>query len=421
RLLARLNILLDSAKIEAGMLALQPEPFSLDTLFDDVLSEIAPLIRHNHNRLEIERPPQLGLIVADLNRLRQVLIHPLRFAAANTHRGAVTVNARRQTAAEQGELLEVTISDTGSTLDVSHIQTLLTPFTILPTNAHRINEGQGLALSRQLCELMGGSFFIDPRPPQGIICTIRIPIMLSSETDEPVSLPRQLPPPDLVIVTATDGRALQSALEQVGWLVQRESSLAEAIARLRRPPAALLIDLPPDRAPVEAMLRSAGWDAIPVIWLSNTGAGDGGITSALWPGDPAAVIHTVRTVLPRLQPAANVILVIEDEAPTRLMIRRALESEGWRVVEAGDSATGETIWRSANPKLVILDLLLPDGDGLALLQNARQTMATPVIVVTAKPLRYDEVNALSNIGAVVLQKGRYRRSDLLELVRKLAR
>ncbi|MDW8404553.1 response regulator, partial [Chloroflexus sp.] len=206
-----------------------------------------------------------------------------------------------------------------------------------------------------------------------------------------------------------------------GWLVQRESSLAEAIARLRRPPAALLIDLPPDRAPVEAMLRSAGWDAIPVIWLSNTGASDGGITSALWPGDPAAVIQTVRLALPRLQPAANVILVIEDEAPTRLMIRRALESEGWRVVEAGDSATGETIWRSANPKLVILDLLLPDGDGLALVQNVRQTMATPVIVVTAKPLRYDEVNALSNIGAVVLQKGRYRRSDLLELVRKLAR
>ncbi len=421
RLLGRLNILLDSAKIEAGMLTLQPEPFSLDTLLDDVLSEIEPLIRHNHNRLEIERPSNLGLIVADLNRLRHVLIHPLRFAAATTHHGAITVQVQRQTADAQRDVLAVTINDTGATLSERHLQTLLTPFVLPPAGLRRADEGQGLALSRQLCELMGGVLAAHPRTPPGISFTIQIPITLSREPDDPVAQTHYWLQPDIVLVTAIEARALQNALEQVGWQVQRAASLAEAIAHVRRPPSALLIDFTRERAPVEEMLLTAGWDTVPVIWLCHADSGECAMLCARWPGDMEAVIRTVKTVLPRPQQHSNAILLIEDDLPTRLMIRHALESEGWHVVEAGDGVTGKTIWLSAKPALVILDLMLPDGDGLALLHHLRQTMTTPVVVVTAKTLHHDELSALANIGATVLQKGRYRRSDLLALVRTLVR
>lgn len=421
RLLGRLNILLDSAKIEAGMLTLQPEPFSLDTLLDDVLSEIAPLIRHNHNRLEVDRPPNLGLIVADLNRLRHVLLHPLRFAAATTRHGAITVQVQRQTADAQRDVLAVTISDTGATLNEHHLKALLTPFALPSTELRRAGEGQGLSLSRQLCELMGGVLAAYPRTPAGISFTIQIPITLSREPDDPVAQTHYWPQPDIVLVTALEARVLQNALEQVGWHVQRAASLAEAIAHVRRPPSALLIDLPRERAPVEEMLLAAGWGAVPVIWLCHADSGESATLCARWPGDVEAVIRTVKTVLPRPQQISNTILLIEDDTPTRLMIRHALESEGWPVIEASDGVAGKTIWLSAKPALVILDLMLPDGDGLALLHHIRQTMTTPVLVVTAKTLQYDELNALANIGARVLQKGRYRRSDLLALVRTLAR
>lgn len=421
RLLSRLNILLDSAKIEAGMLTLQPEPFSLDTLLDDVLSEIAPLIRHNHNRLEIERPANLGLIVADLNRLRHVLIHPLRFAAATTRHGAITVQVQRQTADAQRDVLAVTISDTGATLNEQHLKALLTPFALPSTELRRVDEGQGLALSRQLCELMGGSLAVYPRMPAGISFTIHIPIVLSREPNDPVVQTNYWLQPDIVLVAAIEDRILQNALEQVGWQVQRASSLAEAIAHVRRPPSALLIDTTHERASVEAMLLTAGWDAVPVIWLYHTDSGECAMPCVRWPGEVEAVIRTVKMVLSRPQPASNAILLIEDDTPTRLMIRRALESEGWDVIEAGDGAAGKTIWLSAKPALVILDLILPDGDGLDLLHHVRQTMTTPVVVVTAKPLYHDELSALTNIGATVLQKGRYRRSDLIAVVRALAK
>lgn len=224
-----------------------------------------------------------------------------------------------------------------------------------------------------------------------------------------------------MLVTAIEARVLQNALEQVGWQVQRAASLDEAIAHVRRPPSALLIDLPRERAPVEEMLLAAGWGAVTVIWLCHADSGESATLCARWPGDVEAVIRTVKTVLLRPQPASNTILLIEDDTPTRLMIRHALESEGWHVIEASDGVTGKTIWLSAKPALVILDLMLPDGDGLALLHHIRQTMTTPVVVVTAKTLQYDELNTLANIGARVLQKGRYRRSDLLALVRTLAR
>lgn len=421
RLLSRLNILLDSAKIESGMLTLQPEPFSLDTLLDDVLSEIEPLIRHNHNRLEIERPPNLGLIVADLNKLRHVLIHPLRFAAATTRHGTITVQVQRQTADAQRDALVVTISDTGATLSERHLQALLTPFALPSAGSRRADEGQGLALSRQLCELMGGVLAAYPHTPAGISFTIQIPITLSREPDDPVAQTHYWLQPDIVLVTAIEARVLQNALEQVGWQVQRAASLDEAIAHVRRPPSALLIDLPRERAPVEEMLLTAGWGAVTVIWLCHADSGESATLCARWPGDVEAVIRTVKTVLLRPQPASNTILLIEDDTPTRLMIRHALESEGWHVIEASDGVTGKTIWLSAKPALVILDLMLPDGDGLALLHHIRQTMTTPVVVVTAKTLQYDELNTLANIGARVLQKGRYRRSDLLALVRTLAR
>ncbi len=103
------------------------------------------------------------------------------------------------------------------------------------------------------------------------------------------------------------------------------------------------------------------------------------------------------------------------------MIRHALESEGWHVLEASDGVVGRTVWLSAKPALVILDLILPDGDGLALLHQMRQTMTTPVVVVTAKMLHHDELSTLTNIGATVVQKGRYRRSDLIAAVRALAK
>ncbi len=418
RLLARLNVLLDSAKIETGAFELRPEPFIFDTLLDKVLAEVTPLIRQQRNRLAIERPPQVGTIVADLNRLWQVLLYPLQFAATTTQLGVITLSVQRSTDDNHGAIIEVTISDTGAALSEEQIDALLTPFAPPPETPRPIDAGHNLALCYQLCTLMGGTFQLTSSGPRGVTFHIRIPVNTADETVQPM-YPTFLSQPDVLVITKTDAHVLQAALEQLGWQVQCETMLTDAITNLPEPPTAILVDAEQQEL-VERILSTAGWQQVPVIWLTDN-VDDSSATCALWPGDPNDVIQTLQTVLSRRStlPSARHILVIEDEISTRLIIRRVLESDGWKVIEAGSGQLGAMLWRITQPQLVILDLILPDIDGIALLREIRTELNTPVVIVTARLLQNEELEMLAAVGAVVLQKGRYRRSDLLELVRKL--
>ncbi len=418
RLLARLNVLLDSAKIETGAFELRPEPFIFDTLLDKVLAEVTPLIRQQRNRLAIERPPQLGTIVADLNRLWQVLLYPLHFVATTTQLGVITLNVQRSTDDDHGAIIEVTISDTGAALSEEQIDVLLTPFAPPPETPRPIDAGHNLALCYQLCTLMGGTFQLTSPGPRGVTFHIRIPVNTADKMGTPMP-PTFLPQPDILVITTTDARVLQAALEQLGWQVQCETTLTDAIKNLPEPPTAILVDAEQQEL-AERILSTAGWQQVPVIWLTDN-VDDSSTTCALWPGDPNDVIQTLQTVLSRRStlPSARHILVIEDEISTRLIIRRVLESDGWKVIEAGHGQLGAMLWRTTQPQLVILDLILPDVDGIALLREIRTELNTPVVIVTARLLQNEELEMLAAAGAVVLQKGRYRRSDLLELVRKL--
>lgn len=418
RLLARLNVLLDSAKIETGAFELRPEPFIFDTLLDKVLAEVTPLIRQQRNRLAIERSPQVGTIVADLNRLWQVLLYPLQFVATTTQLGVITLSVQRSTDDNHGAIIEVTISDTGAALSEEQIDALLTPFAPPPETPRPIDAGHNLALSYQLCTLMGGTFQLTSSGPRGVTFHIRIPVNTADETVQPM-YPTFLSQPDVLVITKTDAHVLQAALEQLGWQVQCETMLTDAITNLPEPPTAILVDAEQQEL-AERILSTAGWQQVPVIWLTDN-VDDSSATCALWPGDPNDVIRTLQTVLSRRStlPSARHILVIEDEISTRLIIRRVLESDGWKVIEAGSGQLGAMLWRITQPQLVILDLILPDSDGIALLREIRTELNTPVVIVTARLLQNEELEMLAAVGAVVLQKGRYRRSDLLELVRKL--
>jgi two-component system KDP operon response regulator KdpE len=88
------------------------------------------------------------------------------------------------------------------------------------------------------------------------------------------------------------------------------------------------------------------------------------------------------------------ILVIEDDARLSHVFAVTLESEGYRTLEAltGQRAIEEV--RTRNPELVLLDLGLPDGDGLALIPMLRAHTAAPIIVVSAREGEADKVRAL---------------------------
>ncbi len=89
-----------------------------------------------------------------------------------------------------------------------------------------------------------------------------------------------------------------------------------------------------------------------------------------------------------------VLLVVEDDAQMRRFLRTTLTNHGYRVVEATTGTEALALATSHNPELVILDLGLPDMDGLDVARRLREWMTAPIIVVSARGQEDDKVRAL---------------------------
>jgi two-component system KDP operon response regulator KdpE len=88
------------------------------------------------------------------------------------------------------------------------------------------------------------------------------------------------------------------------------------------------------------------------------------------------------------------ILVIEDDAGIRDVLRVLLQAEHYRVIEAETAARAEIEARSHRPDLLLVDLGLPDGDGLRVIENVRAWSPVPIIVLSARTMEVQKVGAL---------------------------
>lgn len=88
------------------------------------------------------------------------------------------------------------------------------------------------------------------------------------------------------------------------------------------------------------------------------------------------------------------VLVVEDDATIRRLLRISLRTEGYRVSEARSGAVALSLLEANSPALVLLDLGLPDLDGMEVLASIRERSKVPVIVVTARNLDDQKVAAL---------------------------
>ncbi len=92
--------------------------------------------------------------------------------------------------------------------------------------------------------------------------------------------------------------------------------------------------------------------------------------------------------------APATILVVEDELPIRRFLKPAIEAAGWRLVEAATAAAGILEATQARPDVIVLDLGLPDTDGVEVIRRVREWSALPIIVLSARGQESDKVAAL---------------------------
>jgi two-component system KDP operon response regulator KdpE len=90
----------------------------------------------------------------------------------------------------------------------------------------------------------------------------------------------------------------------------------------------------------------------------------------------------------------TVVLLIEDEIPMRRFLRAALDAREYQLIEAGTARDGLAQAASRNPDLILLDLGLPDGDGIEVTRRLREWTTRPIIVLSARGQDADKIAAL---------------------------
>src|SRR5262245_66424190 len=102
------------------------------------------------------------------------------------------------------------------------------------------------------------------------------------------------------------------------------------------------------------------------------------------PGRSPLATATIRRRRRRPGAIGPSVLVVEDEPGVRHLLRRALESHGYRVIEAADTASGIAQCAEVDPDLVILDLGLPDRDGREQIAECRRRSRCRIVVVSGR-------------------------------------
>jgi signal transduction histidine kinase/CheY-like chemotaxis protein len=182
-LMTLINDLLDLSKIEAGKMRLYLEPVVLDRLVSETMLVLQPLAARNGNTLEVVGAfggGGLGMLVADVTRLRQCLYNLLSNACKFTHQGRISLEAARRV--ENGkEWVTFAVRDTGIGMTAEQIGRVFQAFTQGDASITRKygGTGLGLALTRKFCEMMGGDVTVSSEPGKGSTFTLRLPTDLA--------------------------------------------------------------------------------------------------------------------------------------------------------------------------------------------------------------------------------------------------
>ncbi|MGB5248836.1 MAG: response regulator [Gammaproteobacteria bacterium] len=429
-LLALINDILDLSKVEAGRMDLFLERFDLKEMLEESAATVQPLMGSRDLEFVTRFADDLGVVRADLTKLRQALFNLLSNAAKFTHEGEVVLAAEREDR-DGVPWIRIEVRDSGIGIEQDKLSQVFEEFTQadLSTTREYGGTGLGLTISRRFCQMMGGDITVASTPGVGSTFTIEIPAVVdameaarvSAESiSEAVSKVGEDAEQrgDLVLIIEDDPGArelLARTLKKDGYRVVEaadgEAGL-ELAAKLR--PALITLDVMMPGVDGWAVLRRLKADPeladIPVVMVSMVA--DKGMGTALGADDylvkPVDKSVLLRAVGRYAQGEKAVVLVVDDDLPTRELMRRTLEQLKLTVCEAANGQQALDQIADSAPDLVLLDLMMPVMDGFEFLRRLRagggSTARIPVIVLTAKVLSETEKRQLNDSALEVLAK-----------------
>jgi PAS domain S-box-containing protein len=239
-LLRLINDILDLSKIEAGKVALSEVDFDLDENLGDTMRSLA--IRAEDKGLELAcriRPDVPIFLRGDPDRLRQVVVNLVGNAIKFTQKGEVILDVARETAAGDGVVLHVAVSDTGIGIPPAKQRAIFEMFEQADTTMTRRFGGSGLGLpiSTRLIDLMHGRIWVDSQPGRG--STFHFTAKLEPAGEKPSRRPAEqvVAMQGTRVLVVDDNATNRQILEEIlrSWSVESVTvtGASEAIEALR--------------------------------------------------------------------------------------------------------------------------------------------------------------------------------------------
>jgi len=436
-LLALINDVLDLSKIEAGKMDLYLESFEISPMVDEVATTIDALVQKNDNRLRVEVDPSLGTMRADLTKVRQALFNLLSNAAKFTHAGEIGLEVRGERK-DGVDWVRMAVRDSGVGIPPDKLDHVFEEFSQAEESTSREYGGTGLGLpiSRRFCQMMGGDITVESTLGEGSTFTIRLPLEVEPASKEAEAAPAAVTPEPgeepTVLVIDDDPNALDllgRTLQRAGMRVVTASDGEEALRLVRElHPAAITLDVMMPGMDGWQVLREIKADPktrdIPVIMVTMTddrelGCALGATEFLTKPVERGQLVQLLQRYAPA--EAERRALVVDDQAASRDMLRRALEKEDWQVSEAENGRVALERVAASRPSLILLDLMMPVLDGFEFVMEMRKVEAwrgIPIVVVTAKDITEEDRQRLNGGVVGLIEKGGLNRESLLAQIRE---
>jgi CheY-like chemotaxis protein len=440
-LLGLINQVLDLAKVESGRQEIEIAPVDPREVGAHLERVFRPLAEDKGLTFDIEVSADVpAALHTDRRRLEQILNNLVGNAIKFTPRGAITVRVR---GGATGGAVAFSVQDTGLGIAPENHERVFAPFEQVDAAVDRRYGGTGLGLgiARELATLLGGELRLESALGSGSTFTLLLPI----GEQRPMTLPAPAQPAEAASIAPGDpflllveddpvfAAAFADVIQSQGLKCLRAPT-GQAGVRLARElqPQGIVLDVKlPDTdgwRVMEKLRADPSTATIPVHFVSALDASERGLAMGAVgyltkPATQRDLLNVIDALVPREADSAR-FLVVEDDSVMADSLLRLLQAERLEARSVSSAEEALALLQRERFGCMILDLSLPEMNGLELLQTLRNGEASrvpKVVIYTARALSRSETMALESYAEAVVLKDGSSAERLLDEVRLFVR
>jgi signal transduction histidine kinase/CheY-like chemotaxis protein len=415
------NDLLDLAKVEAGKVEVRPQQFDVSELFGTLRGMLRPLLAHNSSiTLVFEEPIGIPTLYTDEGKVAQILRNFISNALKYTEKGEVRVAASASIL--KSDSITFSVADTGIGIAAVDQERIFEEFVQLDSQLQRKVKGTGLGLplSRKLAELLGGSVSLNSELGVGSTFYATIPIVYPNAADTPVPpVYRELDSTRAPVLVVEDHAEIlltyEKYLAKSIYQIIPARSLEQARQALEIvKPIAIILDILLEQEHawsfISELKGNPATQPIPILVATvinneKQAMALGADGFLIKPVDRLSFVSKLNTLVKRDRP--QTLLLIDDDLVARYVLKQLLADTDFKILEATDGREGIRLAKSTNPACIVLDIVMPEMDGIEVLKQLKSDPVTrpiPVIINTSKQLEGEEERLVANSTVAILSK-----------------